>query len=298
MRKFLIGCVALFAVALSTVAVWAASVDQDEYLRPYSKYNRSDGLYMRTDTGGFDMFLNGYRLQSVGSKAIYEDFTEYQNGDMTCMQTDWTACSATSTEINLLTFPSGNTVAANIIQNTTANVDMDAGYLDIAMDSTDGEGVELVWFMHGADGKPFEVGEDPAFYSCVKFNMADGTATTDDFRIGFRGVEPFQAAWEDYQEAATLGIDTTNIEISTLTGSATTTTDTTENAVDATTYTFCVYVSAAGVVTYSKNGIVPVTVAAYTFVDSTEIVPFLYFLQHTNATGEVKLYEWEVGYQQ
>ena len=287
----------VLAAILVPAAIFAASVTASEYIKQYSLYNRSDGLFQRTDSHGLDVFINGYRGASLG-KAIYEDFTEYQDGDMTCMETDWTACSGTNTQINLLTFPSGNQVAHSVIGAQTAGMDMDAGSLDISGDQTNDEGGELVWFMHGASGKPFVIGEDPAFYQCAKFAFADATASTDDFHVGFRSVEPFQAAFDDYQEVASIGIITTNVTIETLTGSSTTTTDTTENAVDATTYTYCIYVSAAGVVTYTIDGHAPATTAAYTFVDSTEVVPFIYILQNVGtATGEVDLYEWEIGYQ-
>jgi hypothetical protein len=60
--------------------------------------------------------------------------------------------------------------------------------LDISGDFVDNDGNELVGGVVGASGRPFIIGDDPAFYFCttVKITDADGT---DDFHVGFRRPE-------------------------------------------------------------------------------------------------------------
>jgi len=65
-------------------------------------------------------------------------------------------------------------------------------------------------------------------------------------------------------------------------------TDTTDNLADATTTTWEVLVSSAGVVTYKIDGSAPSTTAAFTFDDGDLVTPFMHHLA-TGATGAVTL---------
>jgi hypothetical protein len=301
MSKFTTGLLILLGSVLVAGIVWAAQVGSDEYRKAYGQYGRSDGLYQRLDNNNFDMMINGQRLQTYG-KGFYEDFTDYQDGDMPCFQNDWTACSGTNTEINWIWFPSGNKFVNSVNGTcTTGCIDMDAGSLDIAGDQVNDEGMELTRFWLDGGGTPFVVGEDPAFYTCAKFSVAD-VSGSDAFVIGFREVEAFQTAdYTAYQEIAVLGWDAAanpaDIDITTSVASTETTTDTTNNMADGTTDTWCVYVSAAGVLTYTIDGSPPFTTAAATITDGTWFIPFISIRQSANLTGEVDLLEWEAGYQ-
>ena len=284
---------ALCALALAA----CAQVDPDEYVREYALANRSDGIFQHKATGALDTHVNGLRLNSL-SKPVYEDFTEYGDGDMFCEQSDWTACSGTAGEINILTFPSGNKFAESAIvgQDITAGVDMDAASLDIAGDQTNNDGLEIYHGIHGTSGRPFIVGHDPAFYFCAKVAVAD-VSGTDDMHFGFRAAGLPNATFDNYVDLVSIGPISGNVTIETIAAdAATVTTDTTLNLADTATDTYCTYVSAAGVVTYTVDGYPPPTTAALTLADSLELIPFAHVLQAADLSGEIDLLEWKVGY--
>lgn len=292
----------LFAIVmLAAGTALAAEVTSSEYIRQYSLYGRSDGVFQRTDSHGIDLHVNGRRLVSLG-KAIYEDFTEYGADSQWCEQNDYTACSGTNTEQDFITFPSGNRALVTVIGTLTKTPTMDVGSWDISGDDQNDEGVQAIFGMSGASGSPFIIGEDPAFYACVKAAIAD-VSGTDDFHVGFRRAEVATANFDDYNDLATIGIvgssNPATIYLETIDdNAATTSTDTTNTWADGATKTLCVLVSAAGVVTYTINGSAPATTAAFTFDDADPVVPFIYFLNNAgDAAGEVDIYEWEIGYQ-
>jgi hypothetical protein len=252
-------------------------------------------------TNGLEAFVDGFRLNSI-DKTFYEDFTEYGDGDEAgCIQNDWTVCSGITNEINLLTFPSGNRFAEIILVGDNTGADMDAGSLDLAGDQAATEGIEIVGGgLYGSSGAPFVVGRDPAFYTCATITAADWSGAAE-MKVGFRRLEDF-AAFDDYLDAATIGVMAGagtygDIKIETIDDNgATTTTDTTNNITDATELEHCVYVSAAGVVTYTLNDQSPTATAAFTWDDADPVVPFLYLIQHADLTGEVDLTNWQAGY--
>lgn len=167
--------------------------------------------------------------------------------------------------------------------------------LDIGMDQTDNDGVEL---SHGITAKSrhsFTVGTDGPFFLRVKFKIAD-VSGTDDCAIGFRKAAAYGANIDDYTDMAVLNVISGDINIETiLNNAATTTTDTTDNWADGETHTLQVNVSAAGVVTYKLDGAAPTTVAAFTFDSADTVVPFMFFLHASDVAGAVELIEWECG---
>jgi len=204
MRKYILaGLAGIFSMILLT----GATVDSDEYVREHSQYGRSDGPYQRKDSDGFDWFINGERQASTG-KAVYEDFSEYGDGDMLCQQIDGTGCSGTAGEINLMTFPSGNKLACHIMgtQTIVGALDMDEASLDISGDQDENDGVECAWGTHGASGAPFYPGTDPAFFTCMQVSIAN-VSGTDEFYFGFRRADDsdgdvggFNAAIDNYHD--------------------------------------------------------------------------------------------------
>jgi hypothetical protein len=293
----------LLAVLFLPALASATEVSPAEYRRIYGRYGKSDGPFQRLDTNCMDWFIDGHRGPSIG-KCVYEDFSEYGDGDDSCVQADWTGCAATGA--NLIMLPSGNILASFAIvgQTVPGGVDMDAGSLDIAGDQTDNDGLELAWGTHGASGRPFTVGDDPAFYTCATVTVAD-VSGTDDFHIGFRVADDgdgdaggFNATFDNYHDLAAIGPISGNVTISTIAADAATSeTDTTADLADAGSDRYCVYVSAAGVVTFTIDGNAPPTTATYTFTDAETVIPFIHLLQASDLTGEVDLTEWEVGYQ-
>jgi hypothetical protein len=176
--------------------------------------------------------------------------------------------------------------------------------LAITQDLTDNDGIELTCGITARGGLAFVVGTDKAFYVRVVAVLAD-VSGCDPFFVGFRKAEAYQADWNDYADAAYIGVVGGGADVKTSTivgGAATVDTDTTDDVADAAQVTFEVRVSAAGVVTYrrklsaSGTKAVPTTVAAYSFTSGLTVVPSIYFLQGTTSPGAVELVSFDCGH--
>lgn len=167
--------------------------------------------------------------------------------------------------------------------------------LDIGMDQTDNDGVEITNGILSRHHTAFTVKTDGPFFFRVKFAIAD-VSGTDDCAIGFRKAEANQANIDDYDEMACLNVISGDIKIETiLNNAATVTTDTTNNWADTETHTLKVKVDGAGAVTYEIDGVAPLVTAAFTFDSGEVVVPFLFFLHATDLAGTVEIIEWECG---
>lgn len=176
-----------------------------------------------------------------------------------------------------------------------------ASGLDIAMDQTSTEGIELTNGITARCPVAFTVGTDAAFFMSATLKVVDASGA-NPLVVGFRKAEAYQATHTSYADYAAIGIvgtSATNL-IKTLTeaaGAGTTTTDTTNTWADNATKTLSVFVSAAGVVTYQINGAAPTAVAAFSFTAGDVVVPWLYFLNAADLANNVYLQAWEVGLQ-
>ena len=169
--------------------------------------------------------------------------------------------------------------------------------LNVGMDQTANDGVEISQGITNGSKSAFVVGTSAAFYAKCSFSIAD-VSGTDDCAFGFRKAEAFQANIDDYDEMACLNVIAGDITIETiLNNAATSSTDTTDDWADTEEHTLEVYVSAAGVVTFKIDGSAPTTTATFTFDTAEVVIPFFYLLHDTDLAGAVVLTKWEVGYQ-
>jgi hypothetical protein len=169
--------------------------------------------------------------------------------------------------------------------------------LNVGMDQTANDGAEFTMGITANDKHAFTVGTDAAFFAKGTFTIPD-VSGTDDFAFGFRKAEAYQAAIDDYDEMAALNVISGNINIETiLNNAATTTTDTTDDWADAASHSLTVKVSAAGVVTYEIDDAAPTATAAFTFDDAEVVIPFFYYLHHTDVAGAIIWESFECGYQ-
>jgi len=167
--------------------------------------------------------------------------------------------------------------------------------LDVSMDLTADEGIEMTQGILSKSRHSFIVGTNGPFFFRLKFKIAD-VSGTDDCAVGFRKAAAYTAAIDNYTDFAVLNVISGDIKIETaLNNAATTTTDTTDNWADAATHTLQVDVSAAGVVTYKIDGVAPTATAAFTFDSADVVIPFFYFLHDATAPGVIELIEWECG---
>lgn len=240
---------------------------------------------------------------SKGPKRWYKDFAG--SAEPMFLAASGAAASGTTGARNVVCFP-GQAVADSPLYmgfnvlglgQTILGPAISALGVDISQDQTNDEGVEYSGPLTGG-GQVFTVGTDPAFYLSVKVRIED-VSGADPFIIGFRKQEAARADFNDYDEGVWIGIVGTagDIKINTiLNNAATVVTDTTQDAVDATSITFKVSVSAAGVVTYQINGAAPTTTAAFTFDTGEVLIPSIYFLHGIDIAGTVQLETYDCGH--
>ncbi len=208
---------------------------------------------------------------------------------------DYGPPTGTGGDENIMILPEGTLEYHMLGTQTLLGFIPNASGLDVSLDQTDDDGVEICGGILASSKLAFIVGTDPAFYAKMEFNIAD-VSGTDDCAFGFRKVEAYQANIDDYDEMAALNVISGNITIETiLNAGATTSTDTTNNWADGETHELEVRVSAAGVVTYKIDEGTPATVAEFTFDDGEVIVPFFYFLHSSDVAGVVTLTHFECG---
>ena len=207
------------------------------------------------------------------------------------------ATGATGDE-NVLMFNNGDALYHHVLgTQTLVTPHVVAAGLDIAQDLVNNDGMELCGAPSTGAGIEFTVGTDAAFYFTCVIKITD-VSGTDDFGIGFRKKEPFQANIDDYDEMAAFNIISGDIKLETIiNGAGTVTTDTTGNWADVATKTLKVLVSAAGVVTYTVDGAAPATTAAFTFDDAEVVTPFVHLLHASDVAEATIITSWDVGYQ-
>lgn len=248
--------------------------------------------------------------ESVTSKSLYEDFK------LPVIHTDGDGDGAAGTTgENLMLTGRGNMfIMTPIATQTIPFLTWSNSGLDLSSgDDTDGDG----WEIHNGVGDrnpfAFTVGTDTPRYASMTLTISDASEF-DELAIGFRKQAANQAAIDDYTDFAVLnlnaGANLGDIYIETaLNNAATTSTDTTDNWVDAATHTFTVICDSDGslfgkrrAVYYEIDGAEPTAVPAslYQFDNGDVLMPFLHALQDETG-GAATLYltkvEWgEIGF--
>lgn len=169
--------------------------------------------------------------------------------------------------------------------------------LDIGMDQTDNDGVEITQGITSKSRSAFVVGTAKSFFFEATLKVAD-ISGTDDCAVGFRKAEAYQANIDDYDELACLNVISGTVKQETiLNNAATTTTANTDTLADGGTVILRVEVDYNGLVTFLIDGVAP-TVAqtsAFSFDADEVVVPFVYFLQAATSPGACTISKWEVG---
>lgn len=247
--------------------------------------------------------VNQWRWSDAISRNVWDQNYQYENWKnipITAAKAGG-ATSATATNIlytrNLCLeyqpLGAGQTILAPVVVSVSEGVSA----LNIGLDQTDDEGVELCAGIINSNPMAFKIGDSRAFFIRVRFSIAD-VSGTDDCAIGFRKVQAYEAAIDDYDDMAVLNVISGDIKIETIVGdAATVVTDTTQNWADGETHQLEVNVSSAGVVTYKIDNADPTVTAAYTFTDALYVVPFIYFLNASDLAGAVNILEYECGFQ-
>lgn len=226
-----------------------------------------------------------------GNKHTFEDFKD----NPVSAKAAGGAAGGTAGDINALIF--GKTAfeySPKGTQTILAPIKTDVG-LDIGMDQTDNDGVEIGQGNSTRSKHGYTIGTDGPFFIRVKFKVED-VSGADCIAVGFRKVQAYAAAVATYTDKACLNVISGAIKIQTLLNNAGgVITDTTQAWADGETHTLEVRVSAAGVVTYLVDGAAPTVTAAFTFDATDVVVPFMFLLNDADVVGKVELIEWECG---
>lgn len=241
--------------------------------------------------------IEARKLAGVNKNSGNFTFDNFANRIQPAKITDYAEPTGAAGDENFFT-TGNNTFEYHILgtQTILAPVQAAAG-LDIGMDQTENDGVELTQGIAAAAKHAFTIGTDAAFYLRVLLNIAN-VSGCDDCAVGFRLAEAYQANVDDYNDMAALNVISGAINIETIIGGAgTTTTVTTHTVDDGVDVDLTVIVGADGKVIYEIDSATPKTVAAFTLTDGIVVLPFLFFL-HAGApvAGVVAVKEWECGY--
>ena len=221
-------------------------------------------------------------------------------------QSDGTAFSGATGEINQWGFRCGNTLAVHAIGTQTLLAPaLNAAGLDVSGDQLNNDG----WSIRGRSASAlgalnkdnFIVGTSAAFYFKVKFSIAD-VSGIDDLRCGFAKVEAHNADPDGLDELAAMHVVSGDIKTTTIINNASTvTTDLTNPSsgdwADAATHTFKILVSAAGVVTYELDDTAPTGAVAYTFDDGEVVTPYWFHRHDAELGGAIIWQTFEYGLQ-
>lgn len=237
------------------------------------------------------------KLAGLNKNSNIFTFDNFGNRIMPAKIADYAEPTGSAGHENFFT-TGNNTFEYHIVgtQDILAPVEAIGG-LDIGMDQTADDGVEISQGITSAAKHAFTIGTDAAFYLRVLMNIAN-VSGTDDCAIGFRLAEAYQATLAGYNDSAILNVISGAITIETIVGgAAATVTDTTQTVDDGVDVDLTVIVGADGKVIYEIGGAPPRTTAAFTFTDGIVVVPFLYFIHDAApVAGVVNLKEWECGY--
>lgn len=246
--------------------------------------------------------INKFRFNDAMSRNLWDLNYQYENWKNIPITAAKAGGATSGTATNILYTPNlqleyqpkgTQTILAPVVVNVSEGVSA----LNIGMDQTDNDGVELCAGILNSNNMAFKIGEANAFFLRVRFSIQT-VAGTDDCAIGFRLAEAYQANIDDYNDMAVLNVISGDINIETiLNGAATVTTDTTNNWGNGQTHQLEVFVSNTGVVTYKIDNVAPLITTPYTFRDGIYVVPFLFFLNATTPAGAVNILEWECGFQ-
>lgn len=198
-----------------------------------------------------------------------------------------TAASGTTGDTNILTSAKGQYEYFILGAGQTIKVPVwvAASGLNIALDATDDEGLELTAGIGALSSGSFTIGTDRAFYVKATLKSTDASGS-DELLVGFRKNQAYQTAYTSYTDYAAIGLVTSAdpgaISIKTrLNSGSAVTQDTTATWADSATKTFKVVVLDDGYVRFYLNEAdPPVTITNFQF-DTGDVVNW--FVRHLHA---------------
>ena len=305
-RKFTILALSVLTVLLSVSVALALSPRQEEVInaRWYFEQGfdaKAPGLVSPVITDSFtatglvknaDLTDDTIKQGKLNRRFTYEEF---ESNPITAGIAGG-AATGTAGDENVMIFEE-NIFEYHIVgtQTILAPV-LTATGLNIALDLTENDGVEITQGITARSRSAFVVGTDACYFKATVY--VTDVSGTDALAVGFRTAEAYNGDEQAYNNMAALSVVSGDVYIWTIDdNAATTATDTTDNLADTNAITIAVYVSDAGVVTYTIDGSAPTTTAAFTWDDGDTIVPFIYLRHDANVAEATLLQLWECGLQ-
>lgn len=259
------------------------------------------GAALNTVKGRFAQGATFVESFENGASASATDTKGYQ-----ILTTAGLAYSATAQVVNLIYLGDFVLGEVALVAETLPPIMIAAG-LEMDGDATSGDGFEFFTGIAGASGKVFLAGVDPAFFFCATIYSAD-VSVWSQLSVGFRRAETNNAVFDNYLDAATIGISasaaTAAIAIDTIDdNAATTTTDTTMTWADGETKRLCAYVSQAAALTYGVGtsspyvtASAPTATAAFSFDVGTPVIPIIHGIKGASSASSTVISDWSQGY--
>jgi hypothetical protein len=215
----------------------------------------------------------------------------------TSIQNDGTAASYAANTLSTSYFQNNALNTTSVVIGGGFAPAMDATGFDLG--GTEGnitanDNFEIFGGTFHASGRPMTVGTDPAFQFCVSVTFTD-VSGSDAFYCGWREASSVPSAIGSYTDFGAVGHISGNYGTIDEDGADDSGADTwadTEND------TLCIFVSAAGVVTYTVDGATPTTPGAQTITDGQQVIPFCNLLHDADKAEDTIITSWVVSYTQ
>ncbi|MDP2652187.1 MAG: hypothetical protein Q8O94_03555 [bacterium] len=264
----------------------------------------ANGLVFVAGTDGITFTGTVKEIDAQFLAATGDDITFQQSPLIGSALNTGVAATGATGDVNLLSMQNGVIMEQFVLGagQTIIKPVMEAEGLLVSGDLTATEGYEYNFGAARVNSRhAFTIGTDAAFFFECEFTVAD-VSGANPYMIGFRKSEANNASVEAYTDYALIGLsqpvnEGTVIIKTELNGGGTTNTNTTDAWADAATHTLAVLVSAAGVVTYTIDGVAPTATAAYTFDNGDVVCPLIVLLHGAAAPGEVHLNSMKIGFQ-
>jgi hypothetical protein len=239
-------------------------------------------------------FINQWQYSQSINRRIWDNQYVFENfvQNPAVSKLGGGASSGTTGATNIMEFPFSDfeynikgtqTITAPVIASVTEGI----SGLNVEMDLTADDGVEICSGIINSNPNAFKIGASSPFFFRARLTMSN-PINTDDCAIGFRKQEAYQANIDDYADMAVLNVIAGDIKIETIKGGASTvTTDTTDNFSANDTIDLQINVDETGAVNYLINGQEPTVSADYSFTDDLFVTPFMFFLHDSTNTDVI-----------
>jgi len=245
-------------------------------------------------TKGAQDVEKGYKENGVPVSSNRVTYTEFSHQPKFSAADGYSDPVGTDATANIMVVDGETFEYQNIGTQTILAPVWGATGLNVARDLTADDGTEITQGVTARNKSAVTVGTDKA-YCELELTLTD-VSGTDDCLFGFRKVEAYQAAVDDYDEMAAFNIVSGDIKTETiLNNGTTTTTDTTDDWADGETKVLRLEIDGAGRVTYKVDGAEPTVVAAFTFDTGEVVMPFFYMIHDTDASESTLFTKWSSG---